>query len=222
MNTVGRNTIAAEALRGYVERVENIEAQKAQLNADKSAVMAEAKAQGFQTEGISAIVKLRKMKPSDVQESEALLDSYRHAMGMEANLPLFRHVGLMSVDVTKRDEVIEAMKKFVPANGSIQIETADGKPVRLTRDSDGNISVTEVVEKPVEQPKAPKSGKRGAAKVEAPNVDADGAEQLGRKAYKDDAPIISNPFPFGDPRRPRWDVGWRKESGSDGMGPEED
>lgn len=218
MNMVGRNTIAAEALRGFVERVENIDAQKSQLAADRAAILAEAKANGFQTKGIGAIVKLRKMKPSDVQESEALLDSYRHALGMEANLPLFRHVGLMSVDVTKRDEVIEAMKKFVPASGSIQIETGDGKPVRLTRDSEGNISVTEVVEKPVEQPAAPKPGKRGAAKPDVPDVDAAGAETLGRKAYRDDQPVISNPFPYGDARRPLWDKGWRDESGGDGMG----
>jgi hypothetical protein len=50
-------------------------------------------------------------------------------------------------------------------------------------------------------------------------VDGYGAELLGREAFKADEPIIKNPFPFGDERRPRWDEGWRKESGTDGMGP---
>ena len=121
----------------------------------------------------------------------------------------------MSVDITARESVIEAMKKFVPAGGSIVIE-AGGAPVRLVRDADGNVSVTEVIEKPVERGE-PSSTKAKAPKPDVPKADDDGAELLGRKAYKEDAPIISNPFPFGDSRRGRWDQGWRDESGGDGM-----
>ena len=51
-----------------------------------------------------------------------------------------------------------------------------------------------------------------------PDVDAEGAEELGRRAYIANQPITSNPFPWDDPRRPRFDAGWRAESGSDGMG----
>jgi hypothetical protein len=60
------------------------------------------------------------------------------------------------------------------------------------------------------------------AKPEPPAVDADGAEVLGRDAFGSNQPIITNPFPFGDPRRPRWDAGWRKASGTDGMGPDDE
>jgi hypothetical protein len=125
----------------------------------------------------------------------------------------------MKVDITARESVIEAMKKFVPANGSITVE-AGGAPVRLTRDKDGNITVTEVVEQPIENNK-PASKKQQPLKPDVPNCSADEAEALGRMAHKSDVPIISNPFPFGDARRPRWDKGWRDESGGDGMGPEE-
>lgn len=220
MSIIGKNTLAGETLRGFVERVENINAQIKQLGQDKGVVLAEAKAANLVPAAISYIVKKRKMKPSERAEAEALEDMYLHAMGMAADNPLFRAVGLMKVDITSREAVIEAMKKFVPANGSITVE-AGGAPVRLTRNADGDISVTEVIEKPVQQ-EMPSGGKRTApAKAEVPNVSADEAERMGAAAFKADVPVIGNPFPFGDARRPRWDKGWRDESGGDGMGPEE-
>lgn len=217
--TMGKNTIAGELLRSFVERMENLAAQKKQIGQDEGVVLAEAKAHGLLPSGIRYIIKKRKMKPSDRAEAEALEDMYLHAMGMAADTPLFRTVGLMSVDIASRESVIEAMKKFVPANGSITVE-AGGAPVRLTRDKDGVISVTEVVEQPLGDKTQPK--KRTPAKQDIPGVDGAGAEQLGREAFRADVPIIANPFPFGDPRRPRWDGGWRAESGGDGMGPEEE
>lgn len=216
MTAIGKNTIGGELLRGFVDRVENLNAQIKQLGQDKAVVLAEAKAANLVPAGINYIVKKRKMKPSERAEAEALEDMYLHAMGMAADNPLFRTVGLMKVDINARESVIEAMKKFVPANGSITVE-AGGAPVRLTRDADGNVSVTEVIEKPVQQV-MPETGKRASAKAEVPNVSADEAERMGAAAFKEDVPIINNPFPFGDARRPRWDKGWRDEGGNDGMG----
>jgi uncharacterized protein (UPF0335 family) len=215
--SMGKNTIAGELLRGFVERLDNIADQKKQLTDDAAAVMAEAKASGLVPVAVRFVIKKRKMKPSDRQECEALEDTYLHSMGMATDTPLFRYVGLMSVDTNSRESVIDAMKKFVPATGSITIE-AGGSPVRLTRDKEGNISVTEVIEKPVQQ-NMPEAGKRQPPpKAAAPDVTADVAESMGRQAFKDDVPIINNPFPFGDARRPRWDKGWREEGGGDGMG----
>ncbi len=56
------------------------------------------------------------------------------------------------------------------------------------------------------------------AKRDVPDVDLAGAEVLGAEAGKANKPVITNPFPFGDPRRAGWDLGWRKATGSDGMG----
>lgn len=216
MNIVGKNTIAGELLRGFVERIENIDAQIKQMRDDKGVVFAEAKAANIQPAGVRYLVKKRRMKPSERQESEALEDMYLHAIGMAADNPLFRMAGLMSVDITAKESVIEAMKKFVPANGSVTIE-AGGAPVRLSRDRAGNVSITEVIEKPVQQNLPGTGGKRPPPKREVPDVSGDEAERMGRQAYKDDVPIIGNPFPFSDARRPRWDKGWRDESGGDGM-----
>lgn len=214
--SMGKNTIASEMLRGYVERMENIADQKKQLSDDAAAVMAEAKAAGLVPAAIRFVIKKRKMKPSDRAECEAMEDTYLHSMGMATDTPLFRHVNLMSVDITSREQVIEAMKKFVPSTGSITIE-AGGSPVRLTRDKEGNISVTEVIEKPVQKDLPETDKKPQRAKADVPDVTADVAETMGRQAFKDDVPVIGNPFPYGDTRRPRWDKGWRDESGSDGM-----
>ena len=218
MNTVGKNTIGGELLRGFVDRIENLNEQIKQLQQDKGVVMAEAKAANLVPAGVNYIVKKRKMKPSERAEAEALEDMYLHAMGMAADNPLFRAVGLMKVDITARESVIEAMKQFCPANGSIEIEAGGGPKVRLTRDKDGVVSVSEVIEKPMQQPAGALDAKTARAKADAPNVNADGAEALGRQAYREDVPIINNPFPFGDARRPRWDRGWREEGGNDGMG----
>lgn len=213
-----KNTVSGEQLRAYVERVERIRDEKKSLGDDEKAIMAEAKSAGFVPKIISHCIKIRAAKPSDVQEAEALRDMYLSALGMLPEPPLFRSIGLMSIDIAAKEQVVEALKKFVPENGSIVIE-AGGTPIRLTRDKEGNVSQSDVVDIQAADRSATSPGKPAAKGAPPPDVDADGAEALGRQAAKDDLAIIKNPFPFGDSRRPRWDLGWRKESGGDGMGP---
>lgn len=83
------------------------------------------------------------------------------------------------------------------------------------------VSASEVVEAAPKKttPRAPQPETK---REPPPDVDADGAEALGRQFAKENRAIIDNPFPFGDTRRPRFDAGWRKETGSDGMGQEDD
>ncbi|MEX0745696.1 MAG: ATP-binding protein [Phycisphaeraceae bacterium] len=56
--------------------------------------------------------------------------------------------------------------------------------------------------------------------TEEAELTADDAAAAGSQAARDGKPIVDNPFPFGDARRARFDEGWRKESGSDGLGNE--
>lgn len=216
--TLARNTIAGELLASVVERVETIRTRKQQASQDEAAVMAEAKAQGLIPAAIKFVVKRRAEKPHDVQESEAIKDLYLNAMGMATETPLFRTVGLMSVDITARESVIEAMKAFVPANGAITIE-AGGKPVKLTRGKDGTVIVAEVEKAKPQVAEKPATPAR--EKPPVPDVDDAGAHELGREAFRQNQPIVLNPFPFGDTRRQHFDKGWRAESGSDGMGPDD-
>lgn len=140
---MGKNIPSGKILASFVERIERVRAEKKELSNDEGAIMAEAKAAGFVTTVLRYIVARRAKKPHDLAESEAIADTYMAALGMASETPLFRQVGLMSVDVAQRDEVIEALKKFTPLNGSITIE-AGGHPVRLTRDADGNVLAAEV------------------------------------------------------------------------------
>ena len=74
--------IGGERLRSFVERIENLEDEKAALTADIREVYAEARAVGFDPKIMRQIVRLRKMESSDRQEQEALLDTYKAALGM--------------------------------------------------------------------------------------------------------------------------------------------
>ena len=112
--TIGHNTISGQLLQSFVERVETVRAQKKTLTDDEAAIMAEAKVAGFVASGIRHVVKLRAMRPQDRQEAEGIADTYLHALGMATDTPLFRQVGMMSVDIASRDSVVEAMKAFVP------------------------------------------------------------------------------------------------------------
>ena len=75
--------IAADRLRQFFERVERLEEEKAALASDVREVYAEAKSVGFDPKIMRQIVRLRKMNEADQQEMEALIDTYKHALGME-------------------------------------------------------------------------------------------------------------------------------------------
>jgi uncharacterized protein (UPF0335 family) len=74
--------IAAQRLKSFIERIERLEAEKADLSADIREIFAEAKGTGFDTKTMRQIIRLRKMEHADRQEQEALLDLYKSALGM--------------------------------------------------------------------------------------------------------------------------------------------
>lgn len=74
--------IAAEELRQFVERYEQLEAEKKDITEQQKEVMAEAKGRGYDTKALRKIVSLRKQKPDDIAEQEAILDIYKAALGM--------------------------------------------------------------------------------------------------------------------------------------------
>lgn len=74
--------IAGERLKSFIERVERLEEEKAELQEDIKEVMAEAKAVGFDTPTMRKIIKLRKMDPEKRREADELLELYKAAIGM--------------------------------------------------------------------------------------------------------------------------------------------
>lgn len=81
-NKSPEGSIAAEELRLLIERVENLEEEKKAIADDIRDVYAEGKARGYDAKTMRIIVRLRKMETHDRQEAEALLDTYKAALGM--------------------------------------------------------------------------------------------------------------------------------------------
>lgn len=74
--------VSAEQLRLLIERIETLEEEKKGIADDIKDVYAEAKGTGFDTKTMKAIVRLRKMEKAARQEAEALLDTYKTALGL--------------------------------------------------------------------------------------------------------------------------------------------
>lgn len=82
------NGVDADRLRSLIARVERLEEEKAAIAADIKDVYAEAKSQGYCVKTMRAIVRLRKIEADDRREQEELLELYKGALGMLADLPL--------------------------------------------------------------------------------------------------------------------------------------
>jgi uncharacterized protein (UPF0335 family) len=74
--------VTAEELRQFIERYEHLAAEKQDIADQQKEVLAEAKARGFSVPILREIIKLRKMKPDDRAERDAVLDLYLAALGM--------------------------------------------------------------------------------------------------------------------------------------------
>lgn len=75
------NQNAQSQLRSIVERVERLEAEKAEIAEHIKEVYAEAKGNGFDPKAIRKVVRLRKQDRAKRQEEEAVLDLYLSALG---------------------------------------------------------------------------------------------------------------------------------------------
>ncbi|MXP00435.1 DUF2312 domain-containing protein [Altererythrobacter xixiisoli] len=73
---------ADDRLRLLIERVERLEEEKKGINDDIREVFAEMKGTGYDTKIARMILRLRKMRPDDRAEMEALLDAYKAALGL--------------------------------------------------------------------------------------------------------------------------------------------
>lgn len=75
--------VAADQLRLFIERVERLEEEKKGISDDIRDVYAEAKAMGYDPKIMRQIVRLRKMEPHDRQEMQAILETYKNALGID-------------------------------------------------------------------------------------------------------------------------------------------
>ncbi|SNT05607.1 Uncharacterized conserved protein, UPF0335 family [Sphingomonas laterariae] len=76
------NVVTADQLRLFIERVERLEEEKKALSEDIKDVYLEAKSQGYDAPTMRAIVRLRRMEKHHRDEAEALLETYKAALGL--------------------------------------------------------------------------------------------------------------------------------------------
>jgi uncharacterized protein (UPF0335 family) len=74
--------IAAAQLRSIVERIERLNEEIKDLNADKSDVLKEARGNGYDADALKKLVAIRAKDPAKLAEQEAILDLYKSTLGM--------------------------------------------------------------------------------------------------------------------------------------------
>ena len=79
---MAEGTVAADQLRLFIERIERLEEEKKGIADDVKDVYAEAKSNGYDTKTMRKIVALRRLETHVRQEADALLETYRNALGL--------------------------------------------------------------------------------------------------------------------------------------------
>jgi uncharacterized protein (UPF0335 family) len=74
--------VTADQLRLFIERIERLEEEKKGIADDIRDVYSEAKSNGYDSKIMRQIVRLRKMNHDDRMEMEAILDTYKSALGL--------------------------------------------------------------------------------------------------------------------------------------------
>lgn len=77
------DNISADQLRLLIERVERLEEEKKGISDDIKDVYTDAKATGFDAKIMKQIVRLRKKTRDARMEEEALLETYKAALGLD-------------------------------------------------------------------------------------------------------------------------------------------
>jgi uncharacterized protein (UPF0335 family) len=72
---------AKEKLKQVVSKIEKLEEEKKEVGGQIKDTYAEAKAMGYDTKALRAVIRLRRMDRQEREEAEAILDTYLMALG---------------------------------------------------------------------------------------------------------------------------------------------
>jgi uncharacterized protein (UPF0335 family) len=84
----GDSAATGDLLLRYIERAERLAEEMQALRDDMKEVFAQAKAAGFDVRTMRSIIRERALSAEERAEREALLQSYRAALGMLGDTPL--------------------------------------------------------------------------------------------------------------------------------------
>lgn len=71
---------AGSELRAFIERIEHVRGEIAELKTDEKEIFSEAKARGYNTTVLREVLKRRQQDPDSVAEKEAIFDMYWEAI----------------------------------------------------------------------------------------------------------------------------------------------
>lgn len=74
--------VTADELRQFIERAEQLEAEKKDIAEQEKELFAEAKGRGYDTKVMRKIIAYRKRKPDEIAEEEAVMEMYKAALGL--------------------------------------------------------------------------------------------------------------------------------------------
>jgi uncharacterized protein (UPF0335 family) len=76
-------SVTADELRQFIERAEQLASEKKDIAEQEKELFAEAKGRGYATKIMKKVIALRKRKPDEIAEEDAVLEMYKSALGME-------------------------------------------------------------------------------------------------------------------------------------------
>jgi uncharacterized protein (UPF0335 family) len=82
MSDIGTDNVSAQQLMQFIERIETLTEEKQGFMDDIKDVYSEAKSTGFDPKTMKKLVSLRKMEKDARDEADALLETYRNAIGL--------------------------------------------------------------------------------------------------------------------------------------------
>lgn len=74
---------ADDRLRLLIERIERLEAEKKGISDDIKDVYLEGKTTGYDPKAMKRVIAIRRMKPDDRKEMDAILEVYLNALGID-------------------------------------------------------------------------------------------------------------------------------------------
>ena len=80
--SAGHNSLSAEKLKEFCERIENLIEDRKAVNADIKQVLEEAEHNGYSKKVLKDVIKIRAMDPEDRTEQLDLRDMYLSALGI--------------------------------------------------------------------------------------------------------------------------------------------
>jgi len=75
--------VAADELRQFIERHEELDFEAGDIAVQRKDLMDEIKGRGYDGKAFKEVIRLRKMRPDQRAEFEAVVELYRQAAGLE-------------------------------------------------------------------------------------------------------------------------------------------